>query len=229
MTFNCEQCEKARKQFKKGRKSPPRSTRSTPSSRGSGSSSRSSGCLPKRKCPDKPVYVAADPADQTCIMVESNQPGGSSCSGSGNGPAGGGGGRGISFQFPGSSKELKLWMPGPESGPKDSNCIQIMGNSIVKTTSGGLQIIPCKAKGGGGNGGVQISLPRSAGGGSSCGTGDQSDRGNMQLSISKTKGGQPLIDCEPGGKGMEITYGGDKKKLNVNHYKDTVASMINKR
>jgi hypothetical protein len=84
-------------------------------------------CTLEGKANNKNVYVKTKPSDNTCIVLGK---GGGKCGGS------------ISVEQCGS--KLKLMCGGGGSG---SNCIQIMGNNIIKTCNGGLQVIPCKGKG----------------------------------------------------------------------------------
>ena len=84
---------------------------------------------------DKPIYVKTKASDDICIVVEKGE---GKCKGN------------ISFQIP---CKLDLVCSGGGSSP---NCIKIIGNSKIIPCNGGLQIIPCKKKGGSGN--MQISL-----------------------------------------------------------------------
>lgn len=130
--FVCEQCKKA---CDLCRKEPRRQSRQSALSMPLGSRCSDPG-MPKRKHPDKPIYVAADPVDQTCIVV-GRPSGGSSCSSNGGGSGGGRGAGGISVRFPGSTSKLMVSMPdlsntngGQTSGAKYSNCIQINGTFL---------------------------------------------------------------------------------------------------
>lgn len=150
----CEQC--------KAHASPPRSQRESPcgSSGSRSSATPRSACPPPPTNPSKPVYVRMDPSEKTCIVLGKGECGGNN----------------ISLQLPSSpcsSSKLKLKCGDGGGGGGGGNCIEIMGNSIIKTQKGGLQIVPCKGKGG-----MQISLGKGGcpvlqlGGGSarSCGS-----------------------------------------------------------
>ncbi|KAG0630677.1 hypothetical protein M758_1G196000 [Ceratodon purpureus] len=178
-------CDQCKSHIASVRSSPCGSSKSTPRS-----------CSNDNKPKDKPIYVKAETVENPCIVLDN---GGGKCGGN------------ISLQLPSPSSKLKFTCGGKSSS---SSCIKIMGNSVIKTSNGGLQIIPCK--GGGGN--MQISmaggrpvLQLGGGGGSSrqCGSSGGSGGGcpSGQLQLNFGKGGSPSITCGPSGSSLQIIYG----------------------
>lgn len=83
---------------------------------------------------DAPVYVRTKTADNTCILV---------------GSGGGRNGNPTSIHLPttpNKCRTISLVCGGSRGG--EPGRIQLMGNSVIKSSDEGLRIIPCKGKGG---------------------------------------------------------------------------------
>ncbi|XP_024370092.1 uncharacterized protein [Physcomitrium patens] len=182
---------------------------------------------------DRPVYVRTKTADDTCIVV------------------GGGGRNGSPASLhlpttPNRCNKLSLVCSGSRGG--EQGRIQLMGNSVIKSSNEGLRIIPCKGKGGNLQiwmGGKPVLRMGSSKGGRADGSGGRgrgeavfngAGEGGFQLNFGKGVDRSPSITCGSGSIGnVDIIYGVFfifrplRRKLDMNHIKPTITHMIHRR